>query len=106
LYLNPAFSGSVGVPRLAFQYRNQWQGFGNAFNTYSAAFDFPAEKLQGGLGFLYLNDAQAANSLQSLQVNASYAVFIRVSKNYRLHGAIQAGLHQNSLDIGKLVFRR
>ncbi len=104
LYLNPAFSGSVGVPRLALQYRNQWQGFSNAFNTYSAAFDFSAEKLQGGLGFFVLNDAQAANSLQSLQLNASYAVFIRVSKNYRLHGAIQAGIHQNSLNLDKLVF--
>lgn len=104
LYLNPAFSGSTGVPRLALQYRNQWQGFGNAFNTYSAAFDFPVKKLQGGLGFYLLNDAQAANGFRSLQLNASWSVFIRVSQDYRLHGAIQAGIHQNSLDISQLVF--
>jgi len=50
LYLNPAFSGSVGIPRIALQYRDQWSGFGNAFTTYSAAFDMPVKKLQGGIG--------------------------------------------------------
>ncbi|HRX13148.1 MAG TPA: type IX secretion system membrane protein PorP/SprF, partial [Draconibacterium sp.] len=34
LHLNPAFSGSVGIPRIALQYRNQWHGFNNAFTTY------------------------------------------------------------------------
>ncbi|MGC9354160.1 MAG: PorP/SprF family type IX secretion system membrane protein [Mariniphaga sp.] len=104
LYLNPAFAGSLGVGRAAVQYRNQWQSFGNAFNTYSVAFDFPVKNLQGGLGFFILNDSQAANSLQSVQVNAVYSVFVRVGENYRLQGALQAGLHQNSLRTDKLIF--
>jgi type IX secretion system PorP/SprF family membrane protein len=104
LYLNPAFAGSLGVGRAAVHYRNQWNSFSNAFNTYSVAIDFPVKKLQGGLGFFILNDAQAANSLQSIQLNAVYSVFIEVSENYRLQGAIQAGFHQNSLRIDKLIF--
>ena len=104
LYLNPAFSGSVGVPRVALQYRNQWSGFDNAFTTYSAAFDMPVKKLQGGIGGYVLNDAQADGILNTLQVNLSYSVFIQLSENYRLHGALQAGYNQNSLNTGKLVF--
>jgi type IX secretion system PorP/SprF family membrane protein len=104
LYLNPAFAGSLGVGRAAVQYRNQWQSFGNAFNTYSVAFDFPVKNLQGGLGFFILNDSQAANSLQSVQVNAVYSVFVRIGENYRLQGALQVGLHQNSLRTDKLIF--
>jgi len=104
LYLNPAFSGSVGVPRVALQYRNQWQGFDNAFTTCSAAFDMPVEKLQGGIGAYVLNDAQADGILNTLQVNISYAVFIRLSENYRLHGALQAGFNQNSLNTSRLIF--
>lgn len=104
LYLNPAFSGSVGVPRIALQYRNQWSGFDNAFATYSAAFDMPVEKLQGGIGGYILNDSQADGILKTLQVNFSYAVFIRLSENYRLHGALQAGYNQNSLNTSRLVF--
>lgn len=104
LYLNPAFAGSVGVPRVALQYRNQWQGFGNAFSTYSVAFDTPVDKLQGGIGLNVLNDAQAGSILNSLQINLSYSVFIQLSKEYRLHGGIQAGFNQNSLKTNELVF--
>lgn len=104
LYLNPAFSGSVGVPRIAMQYRNQWHGFNNAYATYNASFDMPVEKLQGGLGLNVLNDAQADGILNSLQINASYSVFIQLNKDFSLHGAIQTGFHQNSLRTDRLVF--
>jgi len=104
LYLNPAFSGSVGVPRIALQYRNQWHGFDNAFSTYSAAFDIPVEKLRGGIGLQVLNDAQANNIINSMQINLSYAVFIRISEFYRLHGGLQAGFHHNSMNAQELIF--
>ena len=104
LYLNPAFTGSVGVPRVALQYRNQWSGFDNAFTTYSAAFDMPVQKLQGGIGGYVINDSQADGILNTLQLNLSYSVFIQLSENYRLHGALQAGFNQNSLNTNKLIF--
>ena len=104
LYLNPAFSGSVGIPRISLQYRNQWSGFNNAFTTYSAAFDMPVKKLQGGIGGYFLNDVQANGIITSLQVNFSYSVFLQISENYRLHGALQAGYNQNSLNTEMLVF--
>jgi type IX secretion system PorP/SprF family membrane protein len=94
----------VGVPRVALQYRNQWSGFNNAFTTYSAAFDMPVQKLQGGIGGYILNDAQADGILNTLQFNLSYSVFIQLSENYRLHGALQAGFNQNSLNTDKLIF--
>ena len=104
LYLNPAFAGSVGVPRAAIHYRNQWHSFSNAFNTYSAAFDFPVEKLRGGLGFFILNDGQAGNVYRSLQFNAAYSVNVRISEFYRLLGGIQSGYNRHTLDVHKLVF--
>jgi type IX secretion system PorP/SprF family membrane protein len=104
LYLNPAFSGSVGVPRVALQYRNQWSGFDNAFTTYSAAFDIPVNKLRGGIGGYVLNDTQADGILNTLQINLSYSVFIQLSENYQLHGALQVGFNQNSLNTSKLIF--
>lgn len=48
LYLNPAFAGSIGTPRVALQYRNQWPGFNKAYETYSLGFDFPDRSLKGG----------------------------------------------------------
>lgn len=104
LYLNPAFAGSMEVPRIALQYRNQWHSFGNAFSTYSAAADFPVKKLKGGVGFFLLNDAQAGNSYRSIEGSAVYSVFIKLSERFRMHGGIQAGFKRHSLDVNKLVF--
>ena len=104
MYLNPAFAGSAGIPRVGLQYRNQWGGFENAFGTYTASFDIPVEKLQGGLGGYFLNDVQADGILKSMQFNLSYAVFLRVSEKFMLNGAVQAGYFQNSLNTSRLIF--
>lgn len=104
LYLNPAFAGSVEIPRFTVQYRNQWHAFNNAYTTYNAAFDFPVEKLGGGLGVFLLNDAQANNMLNSMQVNVAYSVHVRLSEKFRLNGGIQGGLIYNSLKVRELVF--
>ena len=104
LYLNPAFAGSVGVPRVALQYRNQWHSFDNAYTTYSAAFDMPIEKLQGGLGLYILNDAQADGIINTMQINAAYSVAVRLSEKINFQGAIQAGFNQNSLKKERLIF--
>lgn len=104
MYLNPAFAGSAGIPRIGMQYRNQWSGFNNAFSTYCASFDIPVKKLQGGIGGYVINDTQADGILKTLQFNLSYAVFLRISKNYYLNGGFQAGYFQNSLNTSRLVF--
>ncbi len=104
LYLNPAFSGSAGVPRASLQYRNQWSGFEHAFTTYSAAYDMPVKKLQGGIGLNFLNDAQGNNLIKSMQVNLSYSVILQLSKFFKFRGGLQAGFNQNSLNTNDLVF--
>ena len=104
LYLNPAFSGSAGVPRVAMQYRNQWQSFENAFTTYSAAFDIPVKKLRGGIGLNVLNDAQGNHLINSTQINLSYSVNVQLSESYMFKGGLQVGYNQNSLKTSDLIF--
>lgn len=104
LYLNPAFAGSVGVPRVAMQYRNQWHAFKNAYSTYNVAFDFPVEKLRGGVGIYFLNDAKANGALNSYMANVAYSVHLRLSEKFRFHGGIQAGYNRNSLQVANLIF--
>jgi type IX secretion system PorP/SprF family membrane protein len=104
LYLNPAFAGSIGVPRVALQYRNQWHSFSNAYDTYGAAADFPVKKMNGGLGFNFINDAQANGALNTYSVNAAYSVHLRLSENYWFNGGLQVGYNQNSLNVSELIF--
>ncbi|MFW6277387.1 MAG: PorP/SprF family type IX secretion system membrane protein [Prolixibacteraceae bacterium] len=104
LYLNPAFAGSVAAPRVALQYRNQWHSFADAYTSYSAAYDMPVKKLQGGLGFYMLNDALANNALNMLQINAIYSTFVRLNETFVMNGAVQVGYNQNSLKTDNLIF--
>ena len=104
LYLNPAFAGSIDVPRVALQYRNQWPSFSRAYTTYSMGIDAPVDALQGGVGLLLLNDAQANSALNHLQMDLMYSKFTRLNKQYRMNGAVQFGIHQNSLVWDKLIF--
>lgn len=104
LYLNPAFAGTMGVPKIALQYRDQWQGFDNAFTTYTASFDVPVPKLRGGLGFYFMNDLQAAGALNAFQINGAYSVSVPLNEDFLMNVGIQAGFNQNSLRVSELVF--
>jgi len=104
LYLNPAFAGTIGVPRVAMQYRNQWYSFSNAFNTYSVALDLPVEKLRGGIGVNLVNDVQGDGALGVLSMSAAYSVGVQISENYTLHGGFKVGYVRNTLNVNDLVF--
>ncbi len=104
LYLNPAFAGTMGVPRIALQYRNQWHGFDNAFTTYTACLDLPVPKLRGGLGLYFMNDLQANGALNAYQVNAAYSVAVPLNEDFVMNLGVQGGFNQNSLRIDELIF--
>ncbi|WP_372774496.1 PorP/SprF family type IX secretion system membrane protein [Mangrovibacterium sp.] len=104
LYLNPAFAGTIGAPRVALQYRDQWQQMEGAYSSYSAAIDLPVEKLQGGLGFYLLNDAQASQALNSFQLNAAYSVGVKLNDDFYFHGGLQVGYAENTLKTNELIF--
>ena len=104
LYLNPAFAGTMGVPRVALQYRNQWHGFDNAFTTYTACLDLPVQTLRGGLGLYFMNDLQANGALNAYQVNAAYSVSVPINEDFVMNLGVQAGFNQNSLRLDELIF--
>lgn len=104
LYLNPAFTGTLAVPRINLQYRDQWHAFKNAYTTQSASFDTPVERLRGGLGLNFIKDAQANNLLRSQQINLIYSSIFQMTDDLWFSGALQAGYQHHSLDWGSLVF--
>ena len=58
VYLNPAYAGSMKVPRAGVQYRDQWPGFNKAYTTYFASFDAYLPAIKSGIGLLAYNDLQ------------------------------------------------
>ncbi len=104
VWLNPAFAGSLEVPRLTVHSRNQWYGFGSPYKSYSLGVDLAVSELRGGLGFFLMNDVQGEGFFQTLQMQAAWSVFVPVSDRYQLQGALQGGIGRHALQPGKLVF--
>ncbi len=104
LSLNPAFAGTLEVPRISLQYRDQWPSMPDAYVTQSASFDFPSRQLRGGLGINLIRDAQAANLLNNWQLNLMYAPVVKLNKHLFFSGALQIGYQAYSLDWNRLVF--
>ncbi|PTN08944.1 PorP/SprF family type IX secretion system membrane protein [Mangrovibacterium marinum] len=104
LYMNPAFAGTIGAPRLSLQYRDQWHQFKDAYTSYTAAIDLPVDLLQGGLGIYILNDAQANKILNNFQLNLAYSVRVQLDRDLFAHAGVQLGYAENSLKTGELIF--
>ena len=104
-FMNPAFAGSMKVPRIGFQYRNQWPGFGNAFITSFATFDTYLPRVGGGLGFYFLNDEQGEGIYSETAFRMMFSKEIRINNEWTMLGSLSAGAQLNSLNFNKLVFQ-
>jgi type IX secretion system PorP/SprF family membrane protein len=83
LYLNPAFAGSEMVPRVGFNYRNQWPGLEAQFTTFSAYIDTYLPDYNSGIGLLVMSDTEGAAKLQSITIAALYSYELRLGdKSY------------------------
>lgn len=104
IYLNPAFAGNSGAPRLTMSYRNQWPALNKAFITYSASVDFRIKNTNSNLGFLIVNDSQADGALQETRSNLIFAHGVNLNRKYFLKFGFQAGFVQTAVDRTKLIF--
>ena len=104
LYLNPAFAGSTGCPRVVLNYRNQWPSITGSFVTYAASYDQYVNDLSGGIGLQFLTDDAGGGTLQTTTASGMYSYNINVNRNFAIRAAAQVTFLQKSLDWDKLTF--
>jgi len=104
VYLNPAYSGSMKVPRAGVQYRNQWPAYNNAYSTYFATFDTYLPKIKSGIGVLIYNDVQGDGIYTESSFKFIYSKEIKLNREWTMYGSISAGAQMNALNFGRLVF--
>ncbi|MGY6522059.1 MAG: PorP/SprF family type IX secretion system membrane protein [Mongoliitalea sp.] len=80
LYLNPAFAGSELLPRVGFNYRNQWPGLNAQFTTFSAYIDTFLDDYNSGVGFLVMSDTEGAARLRSTTLAGLYSYELRLGE--------------------------
>ena len=63
LYLNPAFAGAFGCPRLHANYRNEWPNLSGNYVTYSMSYDTYVKNVSGGIGLIAMHDQQGQGTV-------------------------------------------
>lgn len=105
LYLNPAFTGSEFLPRVGFNYRNQWPGLDAQFTTFSAYFDTFLEDYNSGIGFLVMSDTEGAARLRSTTVAALYSYELRLGERVFFRPGFRASYMRREIGFfDQLVF--
>ena len=104
LYLNPALAGSVQCPRFVLNYRNQWPGIKDGFQTYSASYDQYVDILSGGVGFALSKDGGAAGTFNTTMANVTYAYHTAVGRKLSIGIGIKSGYMQRSVNLNELTY--
>jgi type IX secretion system PorP/SprF family membrane protein len=104
LYLNPAFAGTARCPRLTMSYRNQWPAMSGSFVTTAASYDQHVEAIQGGLGFIVMNDQAGRGTLSTTTVSGIYSYQQPVTRKFSIKAALQATYFQKALNWDRLTF--
>jgi len=104
LHLNPALAGITIGPRFNLNYRNQWPSLQKGYVTYSTSFDMHLDKLNGGIGVLFIGDRIANGLLSSYYLSLMYSYQLRLSKNFGIKLALQGGYIRKHIDWTSLTF--
>lgn len=103
-YLNPSYTGTIKVPRVSLQYRNQWPAMGNAYINYFAAFDTYLPSIKSGAGLLVFNDVQGSGVYSETSFKAMFSKEIKLNTDWTMYGSMTAGGKLNSLNYNRLIF--
>lgn len=104
IYLNPAFAGSHGCPRINLNYRNQWPALSGTFVTYSASYDQYFKQISGGIGVIATHDQQGKGTINHTTLSLIYNYHLKVSRKFTMMFAGKATWNQKFLDWDKLTF--
>lgn len=104
LYLNPAFTGTSALSRVAINYRNQWPNQGNTFVSKYLSYDKFVSSMHGGIGFQVIYDVQLNGIISNLNTSFLYAHHFKVNDRLFFSLALEAGFIYKQYKVDELVF--
>ncbi|KPQ18044.1 MAG: T9SS substrate secretin [Algoriphagus marincola HL-49] len=104
LYLNPALTGGSELTRIGVNYRNQWPGLDQSFNSYSFYIDHYVFDYNSGIGLIFNGNQESMANLSTNEIGLSYAYKLQLGEDtyFRLGG--QASYMQRDAFFSDLVF--
>jgi len=104
LYLNPALTGSTELTRVGINYRNQWPGLNNSFNSYSAYIDHYIFDYNSGVGVIFNGSQESMANLSTVEVGLNYAYRLKISDKLYFRLGAQASYMVRDAFFSNLVF--
>jgi type IX secretion system PorP/SprF family membrane protein len=103
-WVNPAFAGIKGQPRLEVNFRDQWPSIPQTYVSYRIAFDATLSEINSGVGLFITKDDEGQNVLKTMQMGVQYNYQLQLAKNLALNAGMQATYIQKSVDWNELQF--
>ncbi len=104
LFLNPAFTGTAENSRAVVNYRKQWPGLNNPFQSYSLSIDHLIEPANAGVGLVVKRDEQGSSNLTATELGIIGSYLLPLNASLVFVPAIQASWVNRSLNYRNLVF--
>lgn len=104
LYLNPAFAGAEGCPKIHVNQRIQWPNLKGSFNTTSISFDKNLPNIKSGYGFQVVYDDAGNGLLSTLRASGAYSYQIKINKKSYVLTGLELAYNSKSIDESKLIF--
>ena len=104
LYLNPSLTGNTECGRIQLNYRNQWPAMGNAYTTYTVAYDQNMPSINSGFGFLLMSDNQGDGAYNRTTAGGFFSYQLQLSAESMLSFGMKAAFYQEGINWDKLVF--
>ena len=98
--INPAYTGTRGVPSIFGLYRTQWVGLDGAPETANFSIESPINEQGQGMGLSVTNDPIGPSTTTNLAVNYSYP--IQLSADVKMSLGLSGSLNFMSVDYNKL----
>lgn len=104
LYLNPALTGASELTRIGINYRNQWPGLDQSFNSYSAYIDHYIMDYNSGIGLIFNGSQESMAQLSTNEIGLSYAYRLQISQDLFFRVGGQVSFMQRNAFFSDLVF--
>lgn len=104
LYLNPALTGNTFEDRLIMNYRMQWTGIPNGFETYALSYDHRSSSLNSGFGAMVMHDEAGTNNLAFTNASASYSYQGAIDHRRAFRAGMRVGFTIRDYDPSNLLF--
>lgn len=104
LFLGPSFAGGIAGHRSVLNYRNQWLGVKDAYQTMSLSWDHNFINFHSGLGFCIIRDQAGTGNLGNTRAGLLYSYDFQPITEWHIRPGLGFYVMQTSIDFSKLIF--